>query len=123
MAKHEQQDLQERLAAARKAAKEREPVDDAGRDWPDPDDVDLPEALTLLGIEAFLNGAKIAAGITADGQSLWFRLGYPKWSARRDLQGMSAMTFSSDLDRGFRKLAQLPAGSAHANFKPDPYAK
>jgi len=110
------------LMAARAAAQQRAP-EESSRDWPDPDEITWEEASTLLGIDAYLNGAKFAFGVTSDGQSIWGRVAYPKWSARRELQGMSAMTFSSDADRVLRKLALMTREPEHAGFKPDPYAK
>jgi hypothetical protein len=117
-------DLREQLLEARKSAvSQPRPVNDESPDWPDPDEVTWEEATTRLGIEMFLNGAKVGFGVTADGQSIWARIGYPKWSMRNDLNGQSALTFSSDLDRAVRKLCQLTDNVAAAKFKPDPYAK
>lgn len=110
------------LMAARAAAQQRAP-EETSRDWPDPDDIDWESASTLLGIEAYLNGAKFAFGVTADGQSIWGRVGYPRWSARKELQGQSALTFASDADRALRKLSLMIRDPEHAGFKPDPYAK
>jgi hypothetical protein len=114
--------LKDRLLAAKAAAQQRAP-EESPRDWPDPDDVDWEEASMLLGIEAYLNGAKYGVGVTADGQSIWARIGYPKWSARKELQGMSAMTFASDVDRAMKKLALITREPELAGFKPDPFSK
>lgn len=114
--------LRDQLLAAKAAAQNRAP-EEQPRDWPNPDDIEWDEASTLLGIETYLNGAKFGWGVTADGQSIWGRIAYPKWSARRDLQGMSAMTFASDVDRVLRKLAMITREPEHAGFKPDPFAK
>lgn len=114
--------LHDELMAAKAAAQQRAP-EESPRDWPNPDDIEWEEASTLLGIETYLNGAKYGVGVTADGQSIWGRIGYPKWSARRELQGMSAMTFASDVDRVMKKLAMITREPDHAGFKPDPFAK
>jgi len=114
--------LKDRLLAAKAAAQQRAPEEEP-RDWPNPEDIEWDEASTLLGIESYLNGAKYGVGVTADGQSIWGRIGYPKWSARKELQGMSAMTFASDVDRVLRKLAIITREPTHAGFKPDPFAK
>jgi len=116
--------LREELTEARKhAVSQPRAVQDEAPDWPDPLEVTYEEATTRLGIECFLNGAKLGFGVTADGQSVWARLAYPKWSMRVPLQGMSALTFASDVDRALRKLCQLPDNPDVAKFKPDPYAR
>ena len=118
------ENLQEQLLAARKSAvSQPRPVQEESPDWPDPLEVTWEEASTLLGIEVYLNGAKLGLGITADGQSIWGRIGYPKWSMNSELAGMSALTFGSEVDRVLRKLCQLKNNPAAAKFKPDPYAK
>lgn len=122
MAKQPVTPLQDRLLAARAAAQQRAP-EESPRDWPNPDDIEWDEAATLLGIETYLNGAKFSGGVTADGQSIWGRIAYPKWSMRKELQGMSAMTFASDVDRMLKKLAMISREPEHAGFKPDPFAK
>lgn len=117
------EDLARRIEMARLDAI-RQPYDaKSGPEWPSTDDETLQEAVTDLTVQMYTLGARISLGVTGEATSVWARVVFPTWCPRKDLAGMSAMTFSGDVERAVRKLAQLAEDSVHAGFKPDPYAK
>lgn len=118
-----QEDLKRRIDIARAEAM-RQPFDaKPGPEWPDPEDLTIEEACTDLTVQMYTMGAKISIGVTAEATSVWARISFPSWCPTKGLEGMTAMTFSGDVERVVRKLAQLAEDWKHAGFKPDPYAK
>lgn len=94
-----------------------------GPEWPDPEVLSLEEACVDLTVQMYTMGGKIALGVTGEATSVWARISFPSWCPEPGLRGMSAMTFSGDVERAIRKLAQLAEDWRHAGFKPDPYSK
>lgn len=118
-----QADLKRRIDNARAEAI-KQPFDvRPGPEWPDPDELSLEEACTDLSVQMYTLGGKISLGVTSEATSVWARVSFPTWCPEAGLRGMSAMTFSGDVERAIRKLAQLAEDWKHAGFKPDPYAK
>lgn len=116
-------DLHRRVMQARQEAV-RPPFDATpGPEWPSADDYSLEEACTQLVVDMYTAGAKISFGCTSDATSVWGRITFASWSGKKDVAGQSAMTFSGDLERCIRKLAQLADDPVRAKFRPDPYAK
>lgn len=116
-------DLKRRIDNARAEAVKMPFDTKPGPEFPDPDVLSLEEACADLSVQMYTMGGKIAIGVTAEATSVWARVSFPSWCPEEGLRCMSAMTFSGDVERAIRKLAQLAEDWKHAGFKPDPYAK
>jgi hypothetical protein len=116
-------DLAKRIELARIEAVKPPLTEQVGPEWPSKTALTLDEAVTELTVQMYTLGAKISFGLTGEATSVWARISFPKWSAAKDVPGMSALTFSSTLEGCMIKLAQLLDEPVNAGFKPDPYAK
>jgi len=111
------------IEAAKKAAVAAPAQTGQGPEWPRWENVSLEDALTMIEVDMWANGAKFSFGLNADAKGMWARVGIPKWSARVPLQGKSAITFASGLEHLIKKVAQLTSVEAGSVWKDDPYAR
>lgn len=112
----------EQIAAA-KAIALAAPQEQVGPEWPDWRAVSIEDALTMIEVDMWAGGGKVAFGLNSEATGMWGRINYPKWSSYIAKQGKSAITFGSGLDHVIRKLAQLTSSDDDKVWKPDPYAK
>jgi hypothetical protein len=116
-------DLAQRIALARAEAVHAPVYPDEGPEWPSTSAYSLEEAQVELTVQCYTLGAKVSFGVTGEATSVWGRISFPKWANNKEVAGMSALTFSSELGKCMIKLAQLIDDPVNAKFRPDPYAK
>lgn len=112
--------VNDRLAQARAAAKNRGQLTDEGPDWPKWDAIELDTAMEELTIASYEFGVKVGMGLMNDGSAVWCRLTYPGDCTHHNA-GCVAFTVSDTMDKVIRKAVQLLDVHSPRVWKADQY--